>query len=171
MGITCATKGDHGLGFFDAGFGDAGLEELEVLGLDERAVKIHGRVEVHLEGDGAAGDQGEADLVPVAVGGVFDQSPALEDGFVGEVETVGGFPDGGFKEIADADGAGAFAFEVDGDGLALGVSGSGNEGEGFGELFLEAGIEDGDIADGAQGKGAYAGGGDEGDGVVGGFDG
>src|SRR5262249_7182334 len=63
------------------GVGD-GVEGEEEFRDNSGAVDEEGLVEVHLETDGPAGDQGHTNRVPVLVGGVLDGSPALQVGLV-----------------------------------------------------------------------------------------
>lgn len=108
-------------------------------------------VEVLDEGDGAAGDEGKLDVRPVGIGLVFHQGPTLELGFgfgVGwENEAVGGFPDGGFDDVADGDVAIALASEVDDDRFFVLVARLGQSGEGLGEFGLKFGVFEVDGAD------------------------
>ncbi len=63
-----------------------------------------GLIEVHLEGDGSAGDQSHLDILPVLIGGVLDNGPALQIGLLLLVQdqTIAGLPDGVLDHIAHA---------------------------------------------------------------------
>src|SRR5262249_33796785 len=76
------------------------------LGIDLRARHEQLLRQVHLEGDGPAADEDDADVLPVFLGRVLDDGPPLQRGLlvlVVEDEAVGGLPDGGLGDVSDLD--------------------------------------------------------------------
>src|SRR5262249_32061568 len=134
---------------------------------DEGACGVEGFVQVHLEGNGSAGDQGEVDVGPVLVGGVFDDGPAVEGcrrslpRFVGQDEAIGGLPDGHLVDVGDDDAAGALAGEGEIDGLGGFGAVLGEGGEGLVEFVGEFTVLQLERGDRGEGDRADAGGGDE----------
>ena len=108
-------------------------QETEKLRLHDRPRGKERLVEIHHEGNGPAGDQGEFDVRPIFVGSIFHDGPALEEwgGFVVNHQPVAGLPNRGLDDVGNGDIAFAFAVECDGDGLFVLVVAGGQKGEGL----------------------------------------
>ena len=121
-----------GTGEFQAGLPQTSCESAGISGRTKRRKKfrLHGRpidvervIQVHLEGDGPAGDESHLDAVPVLIGGVFHYGPTLEEGLILLVqdEAIAGLPDRVFNDVADLNFPFAFATEVEANRLLLGI--------------------------------------------------
>jgi hypothetical protein len=82
-----------------------GPQRREPLRHNYGARHIKGRVQVHLEGEGPARDESHAHVLPVLVGGILDDRPALQERLVflllRQYEPVARLPDGVLDHVAD----------------------------------------------------------------------
>ena len=106
-------------------------------------------VEVHGERDRPAADQRQLHAVPVLLGRVLDDRPALQERrlLVVEHQPVAGLPDRRLLDIADADLALALADEAELDRLLVGVVAGGQHGQGLAQLGVELLVGQLDAAD------------------------
>ena len=125
-----------------------GAEGGEQLRLDGGPLDEQRRVQVHLEGDRPARDQGHAHVLPVLVGRVLDHGPALQVRLLllllGQHQPVAGLPDRVLDDIAHLDLPLALAHAVDADRLLLRVVRQRQRLQRLPELAVHVGVEEAD---------------------------
>ncbi len=122
---------------------DLGPERGIQLGLDERARDVERLVEVHGERDRTARDQRQPDVVPVVVGRVLDDRPALKERplLLAQDQPVAGLPDRRRGDVCDAHPTLARPLEPERHGLLLGVVAGGQDLERLAQLGVESFVE------------------------------
>ena len=138
------------------------------LRLHQRPRQVERLVEVHHERDRPAADERQPHVLPVGVGGVLHDRPALQrrlrDGRVGvEQEPIARLPDRRLPHVADRHGPFARARERDRDPLLLVVRGEGQHGERLLELRLEPRVGELHAGDGVERQRPQAVGGEHGE--------
>ncbi len=128
------------------------------LHLQRRPRDIDRLVEIHRERDRPAAHQGQIDVVPILLGRVFDDGPALQERLlvVGQHEAIRGFPDWGRLDVAHANVPRPLAQEAQLDRLFVVRVARGQHGQGLAQFGIELLVGQLDAGDGVERHGAKA---------------
>ena len=109
------------------------------LRLDNWTWIVQRLIQIHREGNRPSRDKGECHVAPVLWGLILHNGPALQIGRLVLVqdEAIGGFPNGGFRQVGDTGLAVAAAVERNRDCLLLSIVIRGERGQ----RLLEFGVQ------------------------------
>jgi len=122
-GASAAQRNRVGILFFSDAVGvHLRSQAREQLGHDGRPSGVQRLIEIHHERDWSSAHERQRDVVPVALGLILDDRPALELArrrFVFEQQPITRLPHWRLDDVAESNAAIAGAGEVDGDGLLV----------------------------------------------------